>query len=196
MSSLDGGGKVEPEQLVAWDDVTGEFLDPKEVLRARLKELEYIREKKVYVKITRKQAREMGIKVIGTRWIDINKGDAANPNHRSRFVAKEYNTGEDATLFAATPPLEALRLLVSEAATIEHDKDGKVREKGIMINDVARAYFEAEATRKVCVEIPDEDKIPNEGDVVGMLHKSLYGTRDAAMNSQKEVKEVMVSNRF
>ena len=87
---------------MAWGDVTGEFLDRKEVLRARLKELQYVREKKVYAKITRSQARQMGIKVIGTRWIDINKGDDKNPNHRSRFVAKEYNNGEDASLFAAT----------------------------------------------------------------------------------------------
>ena len=58
-----------------------------------------------------------------------------------------------------------------------------------MVNDVARAFFEAPATRNVCVEIPKEDK--TEADVrhdkVGHLRMSLYGTRDAAMNWAEEV---------
>ena len=103
--------------MTAWDDVSGEELSPKEVMKARLKELEYIRQKGVWKKITRKHAKQIGIKVVATRWIDVNKGDLMEMNHRSRLVAKEFNDGKDASLFAATPPLEALRLLVSEAAT-------------------------------------------------------------------------------
>ena len=82
-------------------------------------------------------------------WIDINKGDNTNPLYRSRLVAKEFNDGKDDSLYAGTPPLEALRLLVSEAATIkdeEHENN-----KVIMINDVARAFFEAPAHREICV---------------------------------------------
>ena len=59
-------------------------------------------------------------------------------------------------LFAGTPPLEALRYLVHEAATVRADEP--VGSKVIMINDVARAFFEAPAVRNVCVEIPAEDK--------------------------------------
>ena len=150
----------------------------------------------MYKKISRQEAKKLGLGVIGTRWIDINKGDDMNPNHRSRFVAKEYNNGEDASLFAATPPLEALRLLVSEAATIDYNKEGKCKKKVIMINDVARAFFEAEATRQICIELPEEDKLPNERDQVGLLLKSLYGTRDAAMNFQREVRKVMSNCGF
>ena len=61
----------------------------------------------------------MGLTVIGTRWIHINKGDSTVPNHRSRFVVTEYNDGKEATLFSSTPPLEALIMLVSDATTIE-----------------------------------------------------------------------------
>ena len=50
-----------------------------------------------------------GWKIIPTRWIDINKGEESNPNYRSRFVAKESKTAGGDGLFAATPPLEALR---------------------------------------------------------------------------------------
>ena len=58
-----------------------------------------------------------GGRTIGTRWIDINKGDEESPDYRSRLVGKEFNVGSDPALYAATPPLEALRLIVSLAAT-------------------------------------------------------------------------------
>ena len=51
-----------------------------------------------------------------------------------------------------------------------------------MTNDVGRAYFHARVTREVYVEIPAEDKRPEDGDVVGRLNLCLYGTRDAAHN--------------
>ena len=57
-------------------------------------------------------------------------------------------------IFAGTPPLEALRYLVHEAATIDQAKCRHA--KVIMINDVARAFFEAKAMRSVCVELPAE----------------------------------------
>ena len=62
----------------------------------------------------------------------MNKGDKDSPEIRCRLVAKEFNTGAEEGLYASTPPLEALRLLVSDAATI--GRDGL--KKSIMINDV------------------------------------------------------------
>ena len=47
--------------------------------------------------------------------VDRNKGDEERPNIRSRSVACEVATYRDDSLFAATPPLEALRLLLSYA---------------------------------------------------------------------------------
>ncbi len=109
---------------------------------------------------------------------------------------KGYNDGKGASLFASTPPLEALRMLVSEAATIDHGQE-KVR-KVIMINDVARAFFEAKATRLVCVELPEEALVGSETNEewVAMLEKSLYGTRDAALNFQREVKKTLEAIGF
>ena len=85
-------------------------------------------------------------------------------------------------LFAGTPPLEALRYLIHEAATARpHEEMGS---KVLMVNDVARAFFEPPAIRNVYVEIPKEDK--TEADVrhdkVGQLRMSMYGTRDPAIN--------------
>ena len=176
----------------AWDDVTGMPLDEEEVRRARREEIEYVRSKKVWTKIPRADAVRRGMKIIKTRWIDINKGDDENPIYRSRFVAKEYNDGEVQGLFAGTPPLEALRYIIHRAAT----KDGG--QKVVMINDVARAFFEAETKRQVCVEIPEEDKteMDKKRDMVGLLQMSLYGTRDAARNWQEEVARMMRSWGF
>ena len=79
-------------------------------------------------------------------------------------------------------------MLISDAATVEEDSQ---EDKVIMINDVARAFFEAPVSREMCVELPAEAKTEGEGDMVALLKKSLYGTRDAAINFQKEVAKVM-----
>ncbi len=82
-------------------------------------------------------------------------------------------------------------MILSEAATV--DKEGQSGTMVIMINDVARAFFEAAATRAICVEIPEEakDDEDEEEDNVAILRKSLYGTRDAAANFQKEIRKFM-----
>ena len=120
----------------------------------------------------------------------MNKGDSTNPDSRSIFVGKEFNTGTpDASLFAATPPLEALKLLVSEAATDEG------RRSHIMLSDVKRAYFHAPARRELYVELPPEDPGYGQGRV-GRLNLSLYGTRDAAANWQHCVADHLRSLGF
>ena len=94
-------------------------------------------------------------------------------------------------LSAGTPPLEGLIFIVHEAATVRSNEE--MGSKVIMINDVARALFEAPATRDICFEIPKEDlsEADRRHDNVGHLRMSLYGTRDAAMNRQEEVAKEM-----
>ena len=96
-------------------------------------------------------------------------------NYRSRLVAKEFADSDGDGLFAATPPLETLRVLISEAATIMKGKDEKV----MMIADVSRAFFEAEVVRDICVELPEEAKDEEDRgrDVVGKLRLSLRHER-------------------
>ncbi len=97
--------------------------DGHEVKEARGKEIQYIREKQVWSKIGRRQALANGWKIIKTRWIDINKGDDVSPVYRSRLVGKEFNTGDMEGIFAGTHPLEALRCILHEAATIREEQD-------------------------------------------------------------------------
>ena len=88
--------------------------------------------------------------------------------------------------------MEALRSLISEAAVVEDGDNVKV----IEIDDVSRAFFEAPAKRDICVELPMEAKTQKDidNDCVGHLNKSLYGTRDAAMNFQEEPMFVLASD--
>ena len=115
--------------------------------------MQYIRDKRVYDKIPRHQALRKGWKIIKTRWIDINEGDDANPVYRSRLVGKEFNNSQMDGLFAGTPPLEAFRFLIHEAATVREGET--MGSKVLMINDVAGAFFEAPAIRDICVEFPN-----------------------------------------
>ena len=78
---------------------------------------------------------ETGKELVGTSWVDTNEGTAQAPNVRSRWVAKEYNDGPCAGLYAATTPLEGVKLVISEAAVSE-DPDVV-----LLIVDVRRAYF-------------------------------------------------------
>ena len=116
-------------------------------------------------------------KVIGVRWVDVNKGDSEKPDMRSRLVGQEFNTGKNDELYASTPPLEALRFVISSAAT--WTTSGV--ERHVMVNDVRRAYFYAKTSRDICIELPAEDTDGNK-DMLGKLNLSLYGTRDAASN--------------
>ena len=75
--------------------------------------------------------------------------------YRSRLVGKEFNNEAMDGIFAGTPPLEALRCLIHEAATIRNEDDPHL--KVMMINGVASAFFEAPAVRQVCVELPGEN---------------------------------------
>ena len=91
------------------DDLSGKTLVADLVQEARRQEIDIIRQMGVWEVAHRPE----GIRVIGTRWADINKGDDKSPNYRSRLVAKDIRTGGPQEHFAAMPPLAALRFLVS-----------------------------------------------------------------------------------
>jgi hypothetical protein len=85
-------------------------------------------------------------------------------------------------------PILLLKMIISMAATV--DRGPRAEEKVVMVNDVARAFFEAPARRTVPVALPQEANLGerDRGQAVLLLQLSLYGTRDAAANFQEEVK--------
>ena len=138
-------------------------------------------------KVPRGDAKAAGCQVITTKWIDVNKGDEARPNYRSRFVGRELNLSKRLDLFAATPPLEALEAICS--ICVSNQQMG--RSYRILAVDVKRAYVYGKAQRPVFIEIPIEDWAPGGEQLVGKLNLSLYGTRDAAMNWTREYTEFL-----
>ena len=73
----------------AVDDVSGAYLDPKMVKKARAEEIEYVRSMKLYTKVPISEClAKTGKQPIAVRWIDVNKQDDANPLYRSRLVGK------------------------------------------------------------------------------------------------------------
>ena len=96
-------------------------------------------------------------------------------------------------MFAATPPLEAMKIIISIAAT--RNSEGRVGKK-IMINDVSRAYFYARSESPTFVEMGSEDFEAGDENNCGELQVSMYGTRQAAQNWQHCVTQLMESNGF
>ena len=193
--SMRGGAKVEEDEEweEAWDDVKQKELKPGKVREARRVEMEYIRKRNLYNKVPRSkcyaQTRKPPVK---SMWLDTNKGDEENENYRSRFVGKEFNTSKNHELFAATPPLEALRMLVSDLCTVTRQSD---RSRRMMVCDVSRAFFYAPIETLIYVELPEEDREPGK-DEVAELNFSLYGTRQAAANWHKAYSEHLISIGF
>ena len=85
---------------------------PSDLVQAAIKEeLEYFNSKVWELSDARKVFGNSDSKVIRTRWVICNKGDAEKPDIRARLVACELNTYKSDDYFASTPPLEAKRLL-------------------------------------------------------------------------------------
>lgn len=127
-----------------WDENSGSALDPGLVRAARAEGMQYVREFSVYDKVTLKECRnKTGKGTIAVRWVDINKGDDVNPDYRSRLVAKEIKRDKCLDLFAATPPLEALEMLLCFAMTEGIGYQKRQRDKGhkIEVIDIKRVLF-------------------------------------------------------
>ena len=136
----DDSGDTVPEEhnddyITAFDDVSGEELDPRAVNAARQEDIEYYCSTGVYRKVPLDECyARTGKAPIQCRWIDINNGGKSAPIYRSRLAAKHFADSNIEDLFAATPPVETLRAILSTIAT------GK-REQVLMIGGVSRAYF-------------------------------------------------------
>ena len=145
--------EVDPEIWEAWDDVTGKELKPSLVQAARGEEMEYVSSMGVYKVVPIARCWELtGKPPIRSRWVDINKGDDTAPKYRSRWVAQQIKTDKGQwELFAGTPPLEAIRYLISICASTKGFR--------LMTNDISRAYFFAEVKDNIFVELPMEAKL-------------------------------------
>ena len=99
--------------------------------------------------------------------------------------------GEDA-IFAPTPPLESLRMVLSYAVTDFPDEPKKVHDprlphrSQVLAIDISRAYFNAvtDEDEPTYVELPPEMGVPS--GTCALLRRHMYGTRRAADGWQSE----------
>ena len=171
----------------AWDDHTGASLDAKKVKEARQLETEYYDKMHVCDKVPIPQCWERtGKALLKARWVDIDKGTI----YRSRWVAKQFKGSDSEEWFAATPPIEALRALIS------HTTSGP-KKKALMVCDVSRAFFYAPVQHEIFVELCEEaKKTVEDNSMCAKLRMSMYGTKAAAQYWQKKVQETMASLGF
>jgi hypothetical protein len=167
-----------------YDEYTGVLLDPVLVAKGKEEELKYFKTKTVWEIVAR--ASSEGRKIVGTRWICSNKGDEDNPEIRCRLVCQEVKTYQTEEFFAATPPLETLRMILSIAA--------ENPEKDVSLVDISRAYFNAFIEREVFVELPKEAGCGK--GVIGRLVKCMYGTRDAAQGWEGTYRQALEAMGF
>jgi len=107
------------------DDVNRlEPLDKEGVVQARLTEMAFFRKMGVYAKVDRAEVKQRQGKIISTKWIDTNKGTKDSPNYRSRLVGREIKKDKifRNDLYAATPPLEVIKLLIAKCAMGQRPK--------------------------------------------------------------------------
>lgn len=124
----------------AWDDMNNVVLDPQKIALARQKQMSRGAARQghlgVYKRVPQSRVRELGGSMVSVKWLDTGKGYLTAPNGRSRLVAHDLNTTIDNTLYASTPPLEALRVIISHAATT--DPSAPDQRRGPTMNDVRR----------------------------------------------------------
>ena len=154
------------------DEYTGEELPMGYVREAMREELDYFCDR-VWVGVPMAEAQsDPEGKIVGSRWVNCNKNDAHDPDVRCRLVAQEVNLHSDDSFYAATPPLEAKRLLFSQFAS-----RCQREELQLSFVDVRKAYFYGVPERTIYVRLPPELGLGK--GVVGKLVRCMYGTRDA-----------------
>jgi hypothetical protein len=157
-----------------WDAITNEELPADLTAEARAEELAFMKEWGVWDVVPVSECwKTTGKRPLQSKWVDVNKGDLKRPVVRSRFVAKEFADKRSDEFFAATPPLEALRMLLSHVASGR--RSGKGGRK-VLVIDARKAHLHALAERLVYVDLPPEVKEPGK---CARLCRCLYGTRDA-----------------
>ena len=88
-----------------WDENTGEQLPTKLVETSRGEELEFMKKWQVWEEVPVAEClQRTGKKPLGSKWVDVNKGDRTSPDVRSRLVAREIAYHKNDDFYAATPP--------------------------------------------------------------------------------------------
>ena len=107
----------------------------------------------------------------------------------ARELGEQAATAEG--IFAATPPLDAIKMLISMAAS--SPGRGTRNDMKVGFYDAKRAYFNAHCPEPTYVEHPHEQWRPGH---CGRLRQCMYGTRAAAREWERFYGKVLVEAGF
>ena len=179
-----------------YDVITGAQLDPSLVTKARSAEMTFLFDQlKAYKYDTvGKCLKTTGKRTILVKWVDVNKGDRQRLEVRSRLTVAEtkhrttLTEADNAQTFSATPPYEALRLLVP---FVMSPRNHEVMSHVLMLIDITRAHPHCSMRRQVWAQLPREYPRSTEEGVCGPLLRSICGLRDSGMNFEQLTRQVM-----
>ncbi|CAK0865359.1 unnamed protein product, partial [Prorocentrum cordatum] len=188
LSALDAGPNVDDEEISlkgfvgrwrdtlrteSYDDLTGPPLDPARVKAAWRLEMDFMAQLGAWVYAREEDCqRELGRRPLSVRWVDIDKGGTDRPDYGSRLST--IAGGDVGAAFAATPPLECLRLICSMVMSSD-PSEGRV----LRFLDISRAHPPCEIKRA-------------EIGTCRLLRMALYGTRDAGQNFELATAETVI----
>ena len=151
-----------------YDAITGVRLDPVLVAKARNTEMRFLVDELNAYKYDSVDncLKTTGKCPIPVKWVDVNKGDAQRPEVRSRLAVADtkhrtaLSEEDNAQTFSATPPYEALRLLVS---FVMSPRDTGEKSHVLMFIDITRAHPHCAMRRQVWVQLTAEDPASRRG---------------------------------
>jgi len=153
----------------AFDDVTGEDLDPVKVAESRGEEIEFMQTRGIWKVVPISDCwSKTGAAPTTVKWVDTKK--------RSRLVGRDFKPkGEEerADIFASMPPWEAKKLLFSRAAS----QKGLSRKRKLLFIDATKAHVNGKCEVDSYIDLPEEIR---EVGKCAKLDYWLYGMRPAA----------------
>eukprot|EP00971_Amphidinium_carterae_P216296 4293511-Amphidinium_carterae.1 len=165
------------------DEITGLPLPKDGVLAARADELNDYAQYDVFEEVDEAMAWTVtGKAPVGSRWKDINKGDAEHVQVRSRLIATQVKRQGWESVFTACPPWCAFRLMISSFMTMT--KEGKATRK-LLLLDIKRAFLNTPCRSDLFVTPPH---LKGTGRT-WRLKKSMYGTLTASSDFQHALNE-------
>ena len=179
--------EIDWEKLVVdnssvYDMYTGLKLDEEQVRAGRETEVKRMLEFEVYEEVNEQQAH--GKRIWNSAWLDSQKRPGLV---RSRLVVNQVRgASKREDVFAATPPLAAMRFILSRAASRGHGRC-------LGLWDVPVAFFHATSEEEVFVRLP---KNMRKDTTIWRLLKAMYGTQVASSRWQRLVRETLCDGHW
>ena len=159
-----------------------------------MEEIGFMQSRRIWTEVPVAEChRKTGKAPVSVRWVDVNKGSAENLEIRCRLVARDFKGKHEKDredLFAATPPLEAKRALISRAAT--RRRKGAIRK--LLFIDARKAHLNPRCTEDVYIDLPEEAGAAK--GTCGKMNFWLYGFRPAASAWEKHYSNLLEEAGF